>query len=394
MLLPICIIVVCFFDFLIALLTPSTETMIFVTDGSAARYGVDFIGLLVGMIALYKYGFVKLNNKPLIALMLFLIVSHFHAVNIHFAGAFIPNDMAIYDYKPMMECVLFFMMFMGILSLPIMKLDIDKVKETIAWTGTAYGLISIMQRFGLDQFYKIMDVNNIEHMSRNPEVGGFICQPVFCAALITMTLPFMLTKIKWHQLSLALGGILATGNRSSLIVAAICVLYFYQCNHVWRAVLAAYVIYLILGVLFVFINMHIPHFQEERFKIWHDVLLDIGHSRCPGINNSHILTGIGLGSFSVVFPFYYTGWYQAHNEFLECIRTIGIIGLGLLIAFICKIPRRDISIVSSLLASFLLSLTNATWHIPQLAFLTVLLVALLFKTEDLYVSGLASPRES
>src|SRR5208282_3838010 len=144
----IAVLLVCFFDLFIVLLIPSTETMIFTTDGSAARYAVDFSALFIGLWALYFEGWRSCQSRWLLALMLFLVVSHFHAVNIHFEGAFIPNDLAIYDYKPMLECLIFFMMFMGIYSMKLQEDTVVKIKSSLSWVAIIYGLFAILQRLG------------------------------------------------------------------------------------------------------------------------------------------------------------------------------------------------------------------------------------------------------
>lgn len=253
------------------------------------------------------------------------------------------------------------------------------IRQSICWIATLYGAFAVLQRFHLDQLY-VLVTPEISHLSRNPEVGGFISQPVFCAALIAICMPFLLRYGKWWQATAAILGILATGNRSALIVTIICALYATQYRNIGKILLATYVSYLILGIILQFYPMlHLPHMDEERFIIWREILQDFINPKFPGINNSQILTGTGLGSFAIIFPFYHgNGYYQAHNEFLETLRCLGIVGFGLLVYCLSKISSKDFVILNAILASCILAMTNAIWHIPQLAFLTVLLVALAY----------------
>lgn len=381
-----------FFDLVIVLLIPSTETMIFTTDGSAARYSADFFAMLIGLYVLYQQGWKKLPSKWLMAFLVFMMVSHFHAINIHFDGAFIPTDLAIYDYKPMLECLMFFIMFMGIYTMKLTEQNIAKIKQSLCWIAVVYGIFSVLQRLGFDQFYKIIDLENVSHMSRNPEVGGFICQPVFCAAFLAILFPIVLKTKSWWKIVSVLAGILATGNRSALIVVFIAALYLFNFRMIAKVALAAYIAYLIVGVACYTMNIHLPYLGEERFRIWHDVVADSLHSKCPGIHNAHILTGIGIGAYSVIMPYFYTGWLQAHNEYLECTKCLGVIGFWLAMMFTFRIPVKDSTLAACVLSSFILALTNATWHIPQLAFLTVFIIALLFNMED--QNGIGQPHST
>lgn len=370
---------VCFFDALILLCLPTSEKLIFSTDGSAARYVVDFMCLAIGLTVLFTQGWKKLPSKAIGVMLLVMLVSHFHSPHIIFDGTFLPPDHAIFNYKPMFEAILFFMLFMGIVSMKITTDIKDIIRQTFVWIPTIYAAFAVLQRAGLDQLYMMPD-KGIEHLSRNPEVGGFISQPVFCAAMIAVCVPFVIRYGQMWQLIICLLGILATGNRSALIAVGICMLYRQEYRLWGKVMLGAYASYLILGVVLQFYpHMHLPYMNEERFAVWAQVLRDFLHPQFPGISNSQILTGTGIGSFAVIFPFYHhSAFYQAHNEFLEALRCLGVVGFGVMFYCLGKIPESDPILMNALLASCILALTNAIWHIPQLAFLTVVIIALLY----------------
>lgn len=376
--------VVCFFDALILLCIPTSETVIFTTDGSAARYAVDLCALAIGLFSMYQNGWKKLPSIEMGILLIIMLISHFHAPNINFQSLFIPKDHAIFDYKPMFEVVLFFMMFMGIYSMEITKERLYKIRQALVWIVTIYGVYAIFQRFGLEQIYTLTHDQTISEMSRNPEVGGFICQPVFAAAFMAILMPFVFRYGKLWQVCLVAGGILSTGNRSAVIAVIVCALYMSQYKKIGIALLAGYISYLVLGVLIQFTSIPIPHiFGEERFTVWKQVIQDFIHPMFPGLQNSHILTGTGLGSFSVIFPFYHhSGYYQAHNEFLEGLRILGVIGFVFICRFLAKIPNSDAVCINALLAACIVALTNAIWHIPQLAFITVFIIGLLYNRKE------------
>jgi hypothetical protein len=394
--LPIALYIVLFFDLLIMLLVPSTATLIFVPDGTAAWYVTDFVALFIGLHALYYTGWKKAPSAYLLAFMLFMLISHFHAINLHFEGTFIPNDLAIFDYKPMFDCLILFIMFMGIYSMTLSENAIQTIKKTLSWSAVGYAAFAILQRVGVDQLYKGPNdqIGNTLSFSGNiynswkdaGSVGAFIGQPVFCAAALVVLLPFVISTKSWWKIMLVAVGILATGNRAALVAAAILMLYLFNLKLLWKLSLIGYLSFLLLGLASTFINIPIAHYTDVRFDMWHSVIADLFRPAFPGINNSHILTGYGIGSFPALSPYYHVDgrWLQAHNEYLECLKGLGVIGFLLLAKFTSNIPTRDKTIVASLLAAFVVALTNATWHIPQLAFLTVFLIALLFNMENEY----------
>lgn len=380
-LLVISIWVVCFFDALILLCLPTTAKVNFATDGSTARYAVDFVCVAIGLLILFQNGWSKLPTRSMGLLLLAILISHFHAPDLHFDSTFMPKDTAIYDYKPLFEIFIFFMFFMGVYSSPITKESLRLLRLTFIWIPTVYAAFMILQRIGLDQFYTLTRDLDYCHLSRNPEVGGFICQPVFAAALLAILMPFVIRYGKIWQVILCSIAILSTGNRSALFVITICSFYTSQYRWVAKALIFGYLIYLITGIFSQMFPdiIHCKFFLEERFIVWKQVISDFTLPAFPGINKAYILTGTGIGSFPVIFPFYHhSGYLQAHNEFLEGLRCLGIIGAGLLLFCLKNIPRENKVLTTSILASCLLACTNAIWHVPQLAFITVLLIGLAY----------------
>ena len=87
------------------------------------------------------------------------------------------------------------------------------------------------------------------------------------------------------------------------------------------------------------------------------------------------LTGIGLGGFEAVFkqiqPGHINAWYDyAHNDLLQWLLEMGLIGAGLLIAMLVGIWRNAalnserIPLYAGLTALALIGLGDFSWHIP------------------------------
>lgn len=374
---------VCFYDAIILLLLPSTTTILFPPDGSTVRYIVNFLAVGVGMLALVKHGFRCIPSKAIALFVLAMIISAVHSPNISMESTFIPHDSGIFNYKPMFECLVFFIMFMGIYSL---KTDDNKIFSSLAWIAALYGAYIIFQRLGIDQLYVINlpGDGEINHLSRNPEAGGFINQPVFAASMLAMLLPFTIKDRDWWKIGFCVLGILCTGNRSALLGAILGTIFIFRSK--WATILSwsvlGSVVAIIIGTFIAPALIEHIISTTGRATVWHNVITNFVHNPFPGINKGYILTGFGIGAFPVIFPFYnHSGFYQVHLEYLEVIFGMGIIGaitMLLITRDIIKV-RGDKYIGSGLLAIAICALFNPVWHIPQLQFISVLLLALYFK---------------
>ena len=87
------------------------------------------------------------------------------------------------------------------------------------------------------------------------------------------------------------------------------------------------------------------------------------------------LTGIGLGGFEAVFkqiqPGHINAWYDyAHNDLLQWLLEMGLVGAGLLMAVLLTIARNRslnserVPLYAGLIALALIGLGDFSWHIP------------------------------
>lgn len=388
--LNIAILLVCFYDAIILMLIPSSATFLLAGDGMAASMICILTAMAIGLWVLLSQGFKPFKNKWSMVLLLFIAFSSFHSPNIKFVAEFVPKDAGLFNFKPLFEIMVYAFLLAGIASLPYSGAMKGRVGFTFAWVGLIYSAYVIIQHLGMDQFYRLntaeMDISN---MSRNPQDGGFISQPVYAAALIAICMPFILRYFKWWAL-VAIVAVLLTSNRSALVAIAISGIYFLSANRrvvLW--VLGAYIA--VLGLVMAIYWAH-PSFNFHvepygRLMTWKAVLLDILHPNFPGVHKSYILTGLGIGSFSILFPFYHqSGFYQVHNEYLEVVYCLSLIGLGLLLKSLWQVFKisTDRTLTSALLAICVFAITNPVWHIPQLQFLTIFLIGMIYNKENTY----------
>lgn len=389
--LSIALLLVCFYDAIIIMLIPSSATFLLAGDGMAASMISTLMAISIGLWVLYTFGFKKIQNHWICIFIFFIIFSSFHSPNIQFESVFTPKDPGLFNFKPMFESLVYFLMFMGIASLPYDCNNRGKINITLAYVGLIYSVYIIAQHCGMDQFYKLQD-NTFNQLSRQPQDGGFISQPVYAAALLSICLPFIFKFKRW-LIVLPIIAILLTSNRSALSAIAISGIYLLTGNKRYVLyILGAYISLLALAVAIYWAHPNFNFNIESwgRLATWKSVLGDIIHPSFPGVNKAYILTGFGIGSFSVLFPFYHQSpFFQTHNEYLEVLYTLSLIGLFLFIKSIWHIFKTssDKTFTASLIAISVCAVTNPVWHIPQLQFLTVFLIGMVYNKENSYELG-------
>lgn len=373
---------VLFYDALIMLALPSTAMYVAGTDGGVSRFICYSVAAALTGYILLNFGFKKLPIIWMGLLLVFIVFSSLHTPNIHFDGPFTPKDAGLFNYKPMFECFLMFGLFMAIYTVPISVIELKNIFKTLGYIGILISIYIILQRLGMDQIYRLTDEMAFNHLSRNPEVGGFISQPVYASALLVILLPFMYRLSGWLAL-LGIGSILLTGNRSGLIAVVIMTAYFLTGSS--RVGLTAFVVYMVILAIVEGIYWVHPQGMQQlfnpdgRLEAWKMIVQDFISPKFPGIDKSYVITGQGIGAFSMIFPFYnQSGFNQAHNEYLELWRGTSFIGLFLFFKMQFSILNQteNVLIFASLLGISIFACTNPVWHITTLAFMTVFIAGL------------------
>src|SRR6056297_1562453 len=104
------------------------------------------------------------------------------------------------------------------------------------------------------------------------------------------------------------------------------------------------------------------------------------------------LSGVGLGGFEAVFkqvqPGDITGWYDyAHNDLLQWLLEMGVVGAGLLAAAAialwrnARLNRETIPLYAGLCAQALVALGDFSWHIPATQVVLAMYVGVLVAPE-------------
>lgn len=373
---------VLFYDALIMLALPSTATYVAGTDGGVSRFICYSTAACITGYVIFNSGFKKLPIVWMGLLLVFIIFSSLHTPNIHCEGPFTPQDAGLFNYKPMFECFLMFGLFMALYSSSIDTIAFEGILNTLGYAGVIITVYIVLQRLGMDQIFRLTDEMTFDHLSRNPEVGGMISQPVYASAILVILLPFMFRLSGWFMV-LGIVGILLTGNRSGLVAVAIMSIpCFLGTRKSGTIAFVAYMVILaiVLGLYWAFpVKIDGLLNPSGRLEAWKMIIQDFIHPTFPGIDKSYVVTGQGIGAFSIIFPFYnHSTFNQAHNEYLEMWRGTSFIGLFLLFKTQFAILKQTDNrfIFGSLLGISVFACTNPIWHIASLAFLTAFLAGL------------------
>lgn len=285
----------------------------------------------------------------------------------------------------MFECFLMMMLFMASYSIRITNDQLQRILKTLSIIIGVYGFYIILQRLGLDQFYVMTTGQRLNEMTRHPESGAFMGQPVYAAAFIATILPIAMKQKNIGSIVLGLSGIIFTGNRAALLAVAVSSLYLFSYTRRLATWTFLGLVAMLIGVLtfsFIFPDMAEKIHPSGRLEVWRDIFIDLLHNPFPGITFSHILTGNGIGFFSVLFPFYHhSSFFQAHNEWLEVLAGVGVVGLITMVLAQKHMFQfnGDITLKASLVALCVCALFNPIWHIPQLQFLTAIILGLYYQ---------------
>ena len=146
-----------------------------------------------------------------------------------------------------------------------------------------------------------------------------------------------------------------------------------------KNIIICVLIVVLLGLSFVYVKA--PNF--DRLPIWQKLLRD-GIKLRPFMGK-----GINFFSHLLIVDKYFTPWHQAHNDYLQMILELGIIGFVLFSGWIIsrfvmffksEKTHKQICIMSCLVAFFTSGVSMFPMHLTQLAFYAIVLLAVLERT--------------
>ena len=355
-------------------------------------------------------------NWPLLALIFFLPISIYAAPPLRLMYGH-ENIAGLWMWRSLAWCFAYFMLYCAICANPPVR---ERQKNWIIWcigwaviinSGYAY-----LQFIGLDQWQIVRNLRELDPNFHPPdpdaiksiEITAMIGNPTYLGVWLTMCLPFLVLFFRWYWTAFVIGAIficksdIATVGSIIVIVFSICM----------RAKSTSWLKLMVMAsLLSVFIlwgnwsDVRPKIGDNGRFSVWPQVIddwkspcikIEINEEMSPTqrrevetLNKrTYALTGRGLGSFPFIFsPKYETRYESAHNEPLEGLYSIGLIGQVMFLSAIWFVfwfafwmargDRFALALYTSLLFCFLASLGLPILHVEPLRYFSAIMFCLL-----------------
>lgn len=340
----------------------------------------------------------------------FFLVSHYFApkLNLPLTGGVISNP---WTWKAVAVGTMLYLLVVCVASKDFTSDEFSLLFKTISWTAAISAAWGILHFFHLTQFGSV-DVRPLVAAQTQSYVAAGFGHPTFLGAYLAMTLPICVYVRNPFHCVLAVVGIAVTGSQAA-IGATIVSLLFYYCftrKHVCAPRVKKSAVTLFVVAVFGFIitattvYLYVPNGKRiindnGRFvtwaKVWDDITSPFGKPFLEENVGKKTYTGFGLGTFQYTHHLKHNDhMLQAHNEFLETVYDLGVIG-GLLLVLALwwvwtknlsfirvfrgeEIPgRMQIALLSSFLCTILCAGASFIWHLGPHLFYSAVLVGLL-----------------
>jgi len=246
-------------------------------------------------------------------------------------------------------------------------------------SGLIIGGLACLQYVGWSQWV-IPDPSGAS--TGSPAMISTLGNQMLVGNYLAMVAPACLLFREWRWAWLLFTGmILLTGNQAGILALGTGLLAFFLVLRRWRWALGLSLL-LVGGLVFGFMTWS----DGGRWAMWTDALRHLAHHQAIFDGP---LTGLGLGSvrfvFMNAFPRAHMGAFHAlHNEYLEVLFELGVIGLGLLLWALWQttrqvraaIPTRHLAVYSAMTAATAtVSLVSFPFQVAPLAAVGVTVVA-------------------
>lgn len=289
-----------------------------------------WIALIIGLVGLHYGGIQRINNKWLLVLIGYLLLSAHNAplFPIIFNETYSPN---FWQWKPLFQILSFFLMFAVIQGVDFTKENISKIFNTFKWCALVMAGYVILQSMNIEQFYFVRSAQEIGSPT-NPEIVGTLGNSTIVAAYMALLIPFLLFN-KEYLISIIVGiAVYLCKSEPAIYITIFTVITFffmrgYKTGIISLAVVAA------IGIVLILLNPIKPNelFNPNgRIDVWKKTINDIKTKGYGDSKSAHPITGNGIGSFSYLWPQSNGSTFrQAHNEYLDMWFQIGLVGVVL-----------------------------------------------------------------
>lgn len=348
------------------------------------------------------------TNWPLYSMMGYLVISIFSAppYNLVIAGR---NVGGFWMWESFAWCLGYFMLYEGIKRI---RIDYDVLCKFFAIPAVISSIYAILQALNLDQWLSTRPQSEIG-TTIAANISASIGNPDYLAIYLVACLPFVLISLKkWWAVPICIAILLCQCDTAILGGIAMVILFFCmrQRSKLPLKILAGIAAFIVFCVIFCWPDFYrqIEKRQNGRFYVWEQALSDwksppfhkdiapdmslAQKNEAKLINSkSYALTGMGLGSFAVIFKQKNASlWDSAHNEYIEGLYSIGLIGIVLALCMAWFVLWHGFPVArindfeAALYCSFCFLLFSSSllpaFHVEPIRFLSVAIYALLAKS--------------
>ena len=359
-----------------------------------------WVALAIGLTSLYAGEIRGCKNKWLILFLIFI------PLNIHLSPKYNIEINGIdstnyWVWKPFVMILCYFLMFMAVQSLNITRKSLRSIFSVVMWCGFIMGGYVLLQNAGWDQFFSKRLGDQFLAVTK-PVTVGTLGNSTIVSPYIAMIVPFALYFNRYIISTVLILAVIAT--QSAMAIGAMVVsVILYSCLR-WRVKASIAVLAVIIISASLLINVKTTNPSQYanimsnitntngRIPVWKETIRIIKEEEIGNkIKSRYPFTGVGLGSYPILIrPLIKTMFSKAHNEYLEILCTLGIIGLILFLlsigymmksafyAYIDDFNRLElITLMSSFVCIALIAGGTFVWQIAPTIFYTIIIVGLL-----------------
>ena len=326
------------------------EPIVAISDLWTAK---EFLAIMAVFAIVSRGKFFYKHNPFLTAFLLFLPISAFAAPP--FALIYGHENMAgLWIWRSMAWCFAYYLLYCALPPVAMQRHK-DVIAWAIKWAAVISAGYAYIQAAGLDQWQITRAYDEIGQPAA-PQITALIGNPTYLAVWLVICLPFLRG---WWILFVVGAVVLCKSDiaMAGVVLEAIIWGCLRARSTIWLKAVSVAFLTTIVALWGFWAEIRPKLHDNGRFAIWAQTFED-WKSPCIKLpitddmstaqkaeteklnKRTYTLTGRGLGSFPFIFsPKYGTKYDSAHNEYLEGLYSIGLIGMGLFLAAIGYVLR-------------------------------------------------------
>jgi len=370
------------------------------------------VALSIVLVCIYQGQWKPFKNKWFLLLVWFVLLS-IHCAPVLWDYSMIhyktPTSFQMFrnftisewHYKPLAYSLIYGLLLISVASIDFSEWDLRMAVSIMAFAGFIMGAYVLVQYIGgLDQFFKIASVDQNARIRdvTQPLLFGTLGNSTIVSAFIAMAIPLALYLRKWIWAIVMCVAVVLTESKMAIgSMAVSSVVYVF-----WR-----YKPSLILSLVFFSVLSfgiyqytagkggvisYIASNDSARIGNWKDALTEL-KGKQDKTGRPFAITGLGPGSYRNVYVVKSGSIFeQAHNDPLELLICLGIVGFTLFGLSLWELIKRVFSLFKykflndglvialscSFLCIFLDSLGSFPFQIHPILFYTIVIVGILY----------------